>query len=360
MQQVKGHCPGTSDGVRARFGETMNRIVLTMALASMTACALEAENTENAAPLDQEIADTLLDPAPPPGTAVDLFTINPDTLDVLLVVDDSCSMAEEQGKLAGSRGALLARLFADPDTDVHLGAVTTDMVTSGRMGELFEFGGEKWIDNNDPPSFQSWWFKNAVNTGTTGSFDERPLDAIYAAIETHSGGVNQGFYRRDADLAVIVMTDEADYSNLDLQQFGQWARALKDAPYRGTVHAIVNGRQPACPATAGFPPDVATDLLIAAAASGGSWYPICAQSYGNYFDQLGAAVAPGPANGEFTLSDWPIAGTLDVTLIDTATGAITSLNPVTDYDYDPSANVVTGLVPLTLGAQIEISYGTAP
>ena len=61
------------------------------------------------------------------------------TVDILLVVDDSCSMAEEQEKLSNNFDAFIAA-FADVDVDWQIGVTTTDTYYAENPGQLI--GGE--------------------------------------------------------------------------------------------------------------------------------------------------------------------------------------------------------------------------
>lgn len=61
------------------------------------------------------------------------------TVDVLLVVDDSCSMAEEQEKLSNNFDAFIAA-FAGVDVDWQIGVTTTDTYYAENPGQLI--GGE--------------------------------------------------------------------------------------------------------------------------------------------------------------------------------------------------------------------------
>ena len=59
-------------------------------------------------------------------------------LDLLIVVDDSCSMGPEQVDLAGAAGPILDPLLV---ADVHVGVVTTDLDSPTRSGRLRAVGG---------------------------------------------------------------------------------------------------------------------------------------------------------------------------------------------------------------------------
>lgn len=69
-------------------------------------------------------------------TTVDVFRQRRrNTVDVLLVVDDSCSMIEEQENLAANFSGFISA-FEDVDVDWQLGVVTTDMQADNAKGRL--------------------------------------------------------------------------------------------------------------------------------------------------------------------------------------------------------------------------------
>lgn len=69
-------------------------------------------------------------------TARDVFQqVRRNTVDVLLVVDDSCSMAEEQDKLASNFESFIGA-FEGVDVDWRIGVITTDATDPARAGVL--------------------------------------------------------------------------------------------------------------------------------------------------------------------------------------------------------------------------------
>lgn len=69
-------------------------------------------------------------------TAVDVFQQNRrNTVDVLIVVDNSGSMVEEQAKLASNFQAFI-QYFSDVEVDYQIGVTTTDMTSDGERGRL--------------------------------------------------------------------------------------------------------------------------------------------------------------------------------------------------------------------------------
>src|SRR3990167_5832601 len=108
---------------------------MVMVVAATAACGDPATTPIDAPP---PVADAGIDaPADAPGprivTVVELPAPPLVAVDVLLVVDDSPSMAPKQAKFADALPALVERLAARPGglPDLHLGVVTTDLGTSG-------------------------------------------------------------------------------------------------------------------------------------------------------------------------------------------------------------------------------------
>ena len=163
-------------------------------------------------------------------------------MDVLFIVDDSGSMAEEQTNLATN-----FPLFVDvldsyrTDTgeplDYRLGVTTTGTNVTTRISfppsipfppmEISESGPEgallmpagcdlarPWIERSDGDVASK--FSCVAQVGTSGSGVEMPLWALELALtERVADGSNAGFLREDALLAVVILSDENDCSRLD-------------------------------------------------------------------------------------------------------------------------------------------------
>ncbi len=141
-------------------------------------------------------------------------------VDVLFIVDNSRSMYEEQVKLGGRLDSFLNSL-ARLDWQI---AVTTTDTSSGRFGvkgSLVPISGHPTTNviTKDTPDFHSAFLNtivreeliNCVNPDCP-SPDERPLEAaIFAMAKANSN--NAGFFREDADLAIVVLSDEDERSN---------------------------------------------------------------------------------------------------------------------------------------------------
>lgn len=185
-------------------------------------------------------------------------------LDVLLVVDNSGGFGEEQLALTANQRELVQlvnRSFPRP-ISVHIGVISGDMGTgvdygligcdaAGDRGELQDEprrqGCEPPSDpymSNDPfnfdPALTKETFECIALLGTNGCSFEQPLEAMKSALDG-SNGRNAGFLRADADLLVVIMTDEDDCSVADTSLFdpnagNRWGPLRS---YRCFQHGIV-------------------------------------------------------------------------------------------------------------------------
>ncbi len=147
-----------------------------------------------------------------------------DTVDLLFVVDNSCSMSDEQQALAAAGQQFLGALQAS-GLDFHLGVVSTDMTDD--QGRLAEAYGYRWVERTT--ANPALVFAELLQLGTTGSGLEKGTDAVYAAVETEGapGRHNDGFFRDEASLLVTAVTDEEDMSTRSTEDFVDWYEALR-------------------------------------------------------------------------------------------------------------------------------------
>ena len=152
-------------------------------------------------------------------------------LDVLVVIDNSGSMALEQQSMSTRFNSFLQKLQG---LDWRVGIVTTEAGTSTktrtyiRDGQLVAFDenndgklNEKVysIDSTMAAATASSYFAEAIQREEQGSGDEQGIRAAYRAIErskdlASTWNPNRAFFRSDAALAIVVVTD-ADETNPD-------------------------------------------------------------------------------------------------------------------------------------------------
>ncbi|MBX3272448.1 MAG: hypothetical protein KF729_19470 [Sandaracinaceae bacterium] len=153
-------------------------------------------------------------------------------VDVLFVIDDSGSMAQEQANLAVQIPRLVRDLASPPDrnldgvpdwnaaeelrigivtTDVGMGSVSIPMsgcVPGGDDGTL-RGGVFEWRAGDDADAFAARVRDTVAELGIRGCAFEQPLEAAARAV---ARAPETGFPRADALFALIVVTDEEDCS----------------------------------------------------------------------------------------------------------------------------------------------------
>ncbi|MFT4625592.1 MAG: hypothetical protein ACI8PZ_004260 [Myxococcota bacterium] len=132
-------------------------------------------------------------------------------VDILWVVDDSCSMGEEQETLSVGFVSFVDEMEAS-GTDFHIGLITTSFdYNISERGVLV--GEPQYLTSAD--DYVTLFAERAL-VGTDGSDKEKGLEAAAYAVSpimTVPGGLNEGFVRKDAHLLVIIVSDEEDCSD---------------------------------------------------------------------------------------------------------------------------------------------------
>jgi hypothetical protein len=144
---------------------------------------------------------------------VDVFIQNPaEEVDILLIVDNSCSMEPYQQKL-GNNFDNFIEYFVGANVDYHIGVITTDDQIK-RAGQII--GDVITPDTPDPASA----FEAVVNVGTDGSPVEMGLEtALKGVTPPRTDNANKGFLRPEASLSIIAISDEEDSSPLPVNDY---------------------------------------------------------------------------------------------------------------------------------------------
>jgi hypothetical protein len=153
-------------------------------------------------------------------------------VDILFVIDDSGSMMDHQTNLARNVQMFTHGIIANQILDYHIGVVTSNMDYAPYRpapgatwkGELW--GTTKYVERRTPSG--AVVLDSNLKPGTDGSGTEEFFSPVQAALTTPLvSGPNQGFYRSDAYLAVIFLTDSDDQSNLSPGDFYKFLVNLK-------------------------------------------------------------------------------------------------------------------------------------
>jgi len=241
--------------------------------------------------------------------------------DVLFVVDDSASMAEEQ-VLLGANFSAFVDVLAGSFADWQVGVVTTD-VSTPEAGQLR--GGILTPSTPDVAAA----FSSAVAVGTSGSRDEQGLWAAAIAVEPTR---NPGFVRPDARLNVVFVSDEDDHSPATVESYLSTLSVAAGA--KGFVaHALV-GSLPAGCVSGTTAADPGARYLQAATTTDGYWDSICADDYSPLLTLVGLDV--GGWNDTFAMENLPQPESLIVRV----DGVRMTEREVDGWSYDVGENAI--------------------
>jgi hypothetical protein len=256
----------------------------------------------------------------------DTFSQAPNNeVDILWVVDDSYSMAEEQATLADGFASFAGQLLTS-GTDFQIGVITTSFeYTDPNRAALV--GDPPFLTLND--DYERLFQERATAVGVGGSDKEKGLEAAAWAVSTlltAPGGLNEGFVRDSAQLLIVIVSDEEDCSDngalegqspeacytesnelTPVSDFVLELRELKDHDDDVTVSAIVGQVDSECD-------DVWTGVRYISAANqtGGLAGDICESSWNTMLEDMGLK-ATGISD-QFQLTKGAIPGTIVVTV----------------------------------------------
>ena len=249
----------------------------------------------------------------------DVFYQKPaDKVDILLVVDNSCSMAPYQSELASNFQSFI-QFFVDVDVDYHIGVTTTTVTEPwaggsctqqdiSRIPEPGHLVFDKFIDPETNNAEQL--FAQLVNVGTCGSGSEMGLEAAALALGPEA---DADFLREDAELSLIFVSDEQDGSPLGVNSYLNEYRAAKPDGGRESmdVSALVvternscNNQQLQAGASEG------SRYVDVANQSGGVIGNICSDDFASIVTDL--SLNSSRLNDTFYLSSRPDLDTLSV------------------------------------------------
>lgn len=246
-------------------------------------------------------------------------------LDILIVVDNSGSMEEEQRNLSSKLAPLLSYIA---DTDWQIGIVTTDP-NQNCLRKLVKKG-----DTNAAANFAS-----GVTAGISGSGNER---GILMAVRSLSGTcLSQPWIRSDSTLATLFVGDEdncsdgtecpgKDYASGDYLY--NYLASIREPGKNARVYGIIwhpSQTKDQCPT--GYNQGKIFANLID--RTQGTWGSICDADYSATLSQISQNIQ-AVLNSKFTLRYQPEPGSLrvfldatEITTGFTMSGKVVDINP---------------------------------
>lgn len=308
----------------------MNRLTFLLSLSLVAGCGSDRDFTER--------------------TYTDVWLQAPNNeVDILWVVDDSCSMAEEQVTLANGFVSFVSQMELS-GTDFHIGVISTSFdYANPDRGSLI----------GDPPYLTLeddyiQGFVQRARVGVEGEDKEKGLEAAAWALSPAmtDGGPNDGFLRNEAQLLMVVVSDEEDCSDrgaleglpaedcyrekqelVPVSEFIDEYRGLKSDPSMVQVGSIVGVQNGSCTGTSS--PYVTDRYYQVSAFTGGLVGDICQSDWSGMLAELGLT-ASGIRTG-FQTTYLAKADTLVVTV----DGEEIPVDPTNGYVYDTETWYIT-------------------
>lgn len=243
-------------------------------------------------------------PAEDPGVATANGTLQGGSeVDILFIVDDSGSMGTHQYNLSQNISRFLGTFFGGTAADFHIGVLKT----SG-AGELI--GYPKYIGPTTPNGLNL--LSQTLRVGTWGRGPERIFAPVRGALsEPYLSGSNSGFLRKDAHLAVVIITDAEDQSAETAQMFHDFLLSVKPGqPEKILVYAVyipVNAPYGCTRDDSGAPKKIDEFMRL----SGGQSFGLCDPDYGDKLAAMGAHLA-GKVLKSIYLKRKPVESTIRV------------------------------------------------
>jgi hypothetical protein len=247
------------------------------------------------------------------------------TVDVLWVIDNSCSMSCVVGCHANISEVVAANFpafmdyFIGSGLDYHIGVITTDTDDPAHNGKLVYGLGNKFIDleTGDP----NGTFMEMAILGTEGSGKERGLEASYVAIEELGESYNDGMFRDAGAQHTIVLSNEdnSETAKISKAEYIDWYDKLKEDVDDRTFDSIVCMASSVGDMCSSGLTSTGQAYLDVTSEIGGIKWDITNEDWAKLLDLLGAQAAG--LRREYFLSQIPVPGTLEVS-VEEAGGAL--------------------------------------
>jgi hypothetical protein len=295
----------------------------------------------------------------------------PKKIDVLWVVDNSGSMSTSQANLASSFQSFINK-FQAQGYDFHMGITTSDAwekqfnnnstKSKLRDGNGSTHSGVFVMDQNTPNLANI--FNTNVKVGITGNGDERVFESFKQTLLDVTG-VNATFRRPEAYLAVIIVSDEEDFSAASssftenyntaypVQSYVDFLTDFTDGGANFSVNTI-SVDSTACATslnTDGFARKVSTRLPALADLTGGVKTSLCGD-FGTSLELISNNIVQ--LSAVFKLTREPVVDTINITI----NGVKILVDPVNGYTYDPATLTITfhGTAVPAANASVKIDY----
>ncbi len=157
-------------------------------------------------------------------------------VDVIMLIDNSTSMQQHQNRLSQQMPTLVS-VLQSLKMDYHIAVITTSMGAGGDGGQ---FRGSPAVLTNQTPNLSAA-LSQRVLQGEAGKDLERGLESLQTVLSPgYLATEGAGFFREDALMAVIALSDEDDSSAGTASTYASLLEKLKPAGKDGRKSWIFN------------------------------------------------------------------------------------------------------------------------
>lgn len=299
----------------------------------------------------------VVDPPRIDATQIDVVRQADGIVDILWVIDDSGSMANQRKTLVNNFDRFLQALLT-LRVSWQMGVTTTNALDTGKLR------GTTKVIKLTTPDPKAVFEANTTFMGSRTRWEQglRMAELAVTGVNIAPGGNNVGFLRPNAALAIIVVTDEDDSSFGTPEHFARVFRAAKGKGNEGLVtFSTIAGSTPVgCtpPGESIYYGSLAEPAFRYASVStktGGVVGSICDNSFENTL--LSIAQALNTLRRVFPLTLKPLLSSLNVKV----NGAVVPQDPVNGWQYQMNTNsiVFLGTYIPPPGAILEFEYAFA-
>lgn len=308
-------------------------------------------------------------------------------VDVLWVVDNSSSMTPFQQNLVANFNQFISNFqskgydfqIAVTSTDAYLAAanyLNNSNLSRFKDGAPTSHSGVYVINSSTPNLVNT--FVNNASLGQTGDGDERAFQSIK---ETLNNSLNAGFLRSDAFLAVIILSDEDDfsdptrpeaswsvsggipdhdYSNPNLQSVDSYVQYLDqltgstatNRKYNVSAITVLDNACLTAHQAQSSSSIIGQRYMTLANDTNGVLGSICDSNYGSSLQLIQQRVIE--LSTQFHLTRTPVVSSISIKV----DGQAISADATNGWTYDSATNTITfhGTAIPQQGASIEVNY----
>ncbi|WII72917.1 hypothetical protein QJS83_03405 [Bdellovibrio sp. 22V] len=258
-------------------------------------------------------------------------------VDILWIVDNSSSMLKHQQNLSAQVPDLVTKLNS-LKMDYHMAVVTTSMGGTTPDGGKF-IGSPKYVTASTPDLVNS--LKNRMIVGEAGSNNERGLESMQNALSnSYLSNEGRGFFREDALLVVIALSDENDKSVVSnpVSHYVNFLDGLKTPWVDGTRSWVFNfiGVLPTSTncRTYNDYAEAGLTFIDIVKESGGVQESICSSNLSSAVTNIRSRIYQ--ILTDFKLSKIPVIESISVTI----NGQVVPRSSINGWDYIEARNVI--------------------